>query len=83
MVELREHFAGEADLAGLVRRTRPNLEKTIAEERYMAHTTYPLFARRAAAVGDRQVARLFVRNGRDDANHARAFAQALNHLPVS
>lgn len=79
-VELHEHFAEEAKLAGLVRKTRTNLVKTIVNERYEATVKYPRFARRAEAVGDIKVARVFRDNARDEARHARAFQRALAHL---
>lgn len=79
-VELQEHFAGEAVLAGLVRSTRDNLRTTIAGERYEATTMYPLFARRAAAAGDTAAASLFRHNASDEAKHARAFQQAADRL---
>lgn len=78
-VELHEHFAGEAVLYGLVGTTRANLTKTIAGERYEAEVMYPTFARRADAAGDHQAARLFRHNAADEARHARAFQQMLNH----
>ncbi|ARP74186.1 rubrerythrin family protein [Streptomyces pluripotens] len=78
-VELREHFAGEAVLYGLVDTTRANLAKTIVGERYEAETMYPTFARRAEAVGDDRAARLFCHNATDEARHARAFQQMLDH----
>lgn len=78
-VELREHFASEAVLYGLVGTTRANLTKTIAGETYEATVMYPAFARRADAVGDHQAARLFRHNAADEAGHARAFQQLLNN----
>ncbi len=78
-VELREHFAGEAVLYGLVGTTRTNLAKTIAGELYEAKVMYPTFARRADAVGDHEAARLFRHNATDEAGHARAFQQMLRH----
>ncbi|MCF4139719.1 rubrerythrin family protein [Streptomyces sp. Tue 6430] len=78
-VELREHFAGEAKLYGLVRTTRENLTRTIAGERHEAEVMYPTFARRAEAVGDRKAARLFRHNAADEAGHARAFQRMLDH----
>ncbi|NBM19676.1 rubrerythrin family protein [Streptomyces sp. GC420] len=78
-VELREHFAGEAVLYGLVGTTRANLTETIAGERYEARVMYPTFARRADAIGDHQAARLFRHNAVDEAGHARAFQRMLNH----
>ncbi|MER6411495.1 rubrerythrin family protein [Streptomyces humidus] len=78
-IELREHFAGEAKLYGLVRTTRENLTKTIAGERYEAEVMYPAFARRAEAVGDQKAARLFRHNAADEAGHARAFQRMLDN----
>lgn len=78
-VELREHFAGEGVLYGLVGATRANLTKTIAGETYEATVMYPSFARRAAADGDYQAARLFRHNATDEAGHARAFQQLLDN----
>ncbi|WP_245687195.1 ferritin family protein [Streptacidiphilus griseoplanus] len=80
-VELREHLAGEADLAGLVGTTRPNLERTVKGETYKATQMYPAFAKRAQAVGDKEAARLFTHNAMDEAKHAAAFEKALKQLP--
>lgn len=79
-VELREHFAGEAALAGLVRKTMDNLAKSITGERYEANVMYPSFAKRAKAVGDTKAAQLFSHNARDEAAHALAFERALQQL---
>ncbi|MER6628000.1 ferritin family protein [Streptomyces sp. NPDC000987] len=79
-VELREHFAGEAVLAGLVRSTRENLKRAIAGERSEATTVYPLFAARAAAVGDTAAARYWLDTARDEARHSVAFQAALIRL---
>ncbi|MGW3264212.1 rubrerythrin family protein [Streptomyces sp. NPDC001056] len=78
-VELREHFADEAVLYGLVGTTHQNLVKTIAGETYEATVMYPTFARRADAVGDHQAARLFRHNAADEAGHARAFQRLLDN----
>ncbi|MDF3291539.1 rubrerythrin family protein [Streptomyces silvisoli] len=79
-VELREHFTGEAALAGTVRETRTNLGKAIAGELYESRTMYPAFARQAAPVGDTAAAELFRNNAMDEARHARAFQAARNRL---
>lgn len=79
-VELHEHFADEAKLAGLVGSTHDNLTKAIAGERYESQTMYPTFAKRAKAAGDSQVAERFSHNAEDEAGHARAFQQALDQL---
>lgn len=79
-VELHEHFAGEAVLAGLVRSTRENLRKAITGERAEATTVYPGFARQAAAAGDTAAASFFRGTAADEARHAAAFQAALNRL---
>ncbi|MDF3302794.1 rubrerythrin family protein [Streptomyces tropicalis] len=79
-VELHEHFAGEAVLAGLVRTTKTNLSKAISGERNEATTLYPGFANRAATVGDAAVATYFRDTAADEAKHATAFQKALNQL---
>ncbi|MFC9077555.1 ferritin family protein [Streptomyces sp. NPDC057062] len=79
-VELHEHFAGEAVLAGLVSTTKDNLSKAIAGEHNEATMLYPGFAKRATAVGDTAVASYFRDTAADEAKHAAAFEQALNQL---
>ncbi|MFF8946627.1 ferritin family protein [Streptomyces sp. NPDC014864] len=79
-VELHEHFAGEAVLAGLVGTTRKNLGKAVTGERNEATTLYPGFANRTRAVGDTAVAGYFRDTAADEAKHAAAFQQALNKL---
>ncbi|MEV0696090.1 ferritin family protein [Streptomyces sp. NPDC050388] len=79
-VELREHLAGEAVLAGLVRATRENLDKAITGERHEATMVYPGFAERATAVGDSTAARFFRDTAADQARHAAAFQKALDQL---
>jgi rubrerythrin len=79
-VELREHFAGEAVLAGLVGSNLANLTDTITGETYEAQTMYPGFANQAATAGDRQAARLFSKIAKDEARHAAAFTAAQQRL---
>lgn len=79
-VELQEHFAGEAVLAGLVRTTKENLRKAVTGEHDEARNVYPEFAERAAAVGDTGAADYFRDTAADEAKHAAAFQQALNKL---
>lgn len=79
-VELREHFAGEAMLAGLVGSNADNLRTAINGETYEARTMYADFAAQAADVGDRQAARLFNRIGHQEWGHARGFTAELNRL---
>ncbi|AOP51290.1 rubrerythrin family protein [Streptomyces lydicus] len=79
-VELREHFAGEARLAGIVARTRQNLTTAINGERYESRIMYPTYARQARTAGDIKAAELFTHNATDEAGHARAFQNARNQL---
>ncbi|WP_256725787.1 ferritin family protein [Streptomyces sp. IMTB 2501] len=79
-VELHEHFAGEAVLAGLVRTTKENLNKAITGERAEATTIYPGFAKQAKAASDTAAAAYFRNTAADEAKHAAAFQQALNQL---
>src|SRR5665811_2635490 len=46
-VELQEHFAGEAVLAGLVGTNAANLQESITGETWEHTTMYPGFAKRA------------------------------------
>ncbi|MGY5036506.1 ferritin family protein [Streptomyces sp. 900116325] len=79
-IELQEHLAGEAVLAGLVRPTKDNLRKAITGERNEANNLYPGFAKRATAVGNTAAARYFRDTAADEAKHAAAFQQALSQL---
>ncbi|MGI5143705.1 ferritin family protein [Streptomyces sp. CA-106110] len=79
-VELHEHFAGEAVLAGLVSATKDNLSRAIAGEHNEATILYPGLAKRATAVGDTAVASFFRDTAADEAKHATAFQQALDQL---
>ncbi|MEU6371273.1 ferritin family protein [Streptomyces sp. NPDC046931] len=80
-VELHEHFAEEAVLAGLVGTTKDNLSKSVTGEHNEATNLYPGFAERAAAVGDTAAATYFRDTADDEAKHAAAFQQALNQMP--
>lgn len=79
-VELHEHFASEAGLAGPVRTAKTNLNKALTGEHNEATTLYPRFAKRAAAVGDEVVAGFFRDTAAAEAKHATAFQQAFNQL---
>lgn len=79
-VELHEHFAGEAVLAGLVSETKDNLSNAITGEHNEATVLYPGFAKQATAVGDTSAADYFRDTATDEAKHAAAFEQALNQL---
>ncbi|MCN9244651.1 rubrerythrin family protein [Streptomyces sp. RY43-2] len=79
-VELHEHFAGEAVLAGLVRTTKTNLRQAVIREHDNATTLYPMFAKRATAVGDTAAARCFREMTATAAKRAAAFQQALDQM---
>ncbi|GGQ10341.1 ferritin family protein [Streptosporangium pseudovulgare] len=79
-VELTEHFAEEARLAGLVRSTAANLCESAAGETAEGTDMYPGYARQAAAAGDRAAAERFSEIARDELRHAREFKDALSEL---
>ncbi|GAA3419513.1 ferritin family protein [Streptosporangium vulgare] len=79
-VELTEHFAEEAKLAGLVRDTKSNLCEAIAGENREGNRMYPTYARQAATIGDTTVAELLTDTASDELGHARAFTGALSAL---
>ena len=79
-IELTEHFAEEATLAGLVGDTKTNLCETISTETYEGEQMYPSYARQAAAVGDQTAAALLTDTGNDELAHARAFTDAFSAL---
>jgi rubrerythrin len=79
-VELGEHWAGEAVLAGVVSDTGTNLLGAAAGEDYEATTMYPAFAAEAAAAGDLQVARSLRAIAADEADHRDAFRAAATRL---
>ncbi|MEU2556779.1 rubrerythrin family protein [Streptomyces sp. NPDC014684] len=79
-VELQEHLAGEAVLAGLVHTTKTNLRTAVTGEHNEATTVYPQFAKRATALGDTAAARYFRNTAADESQHAAAFQKALNQL---
>lgn len=82
-VELKEHFAGEAVLAGLVSDTRHNLDDSIAGENWENTSMYPGYARQAAAAGDTTVAKALREIGKEEGKHRNAFAAAKAKLPAS
>jgi Rubrerythrin len=80
LVDLTEHFAKEATLAGLVAKTKANLCTSIAGESHEGDTMYPRFAQAADRVGDHTAAELFADTGYDELRQARAFARALSAI---
>jgi rubrerythrin len=79
-VELREHFAGEAVLAGLVGTNAANLRDAITGETYEHTTMYPGFARQATKDKCLGAAKLFTEIAGDEGGHAAAFTTALRSL---
>ncbi|HEY3446145.1 MAG TPA: rubrerythrin family protein [Myxococcales bacterium] len=75
-----EHFAEEAKLAGLVGSDADNLRAAIKGESYEVETMYADFARKAAAVGDKQAAARFEEIRKDEMKHRDAFKAALDKV---
>jgi rubrerythrin len=76
-MERFQHFAEEADLAGLVGSDADNLRDAIKGESYEADTMYREFAQRAAAAGDKAAADRFEEIRHDEMAHRDAFKVAL------
>jgi rubrerythrin len=75
-----EHFAEEAELAGLVGKDEDNLREAIAGERYEVETMYPNFAQQAQLAGDTAAAQRFAEIRDDESHHLAAFERALEQL---
>jgi rubrerythrin len=75
-----EHFAEEAELAGLVGSDEDNLREAIAGERYEVETMYPGFAQQAQLAGEAATAERFAEIRADESNHLAAFERALEQL---
>lgn len=78
--ELSEHFAEEAELAGLVGSDADNVKDAIGGESYEFETMYRQFAEQARAAGDAAAAERFEEVRRDEAGHREAFKVALQHI---
>jgi rubrerythrin len=77
-VELNEHFAMLATLAGLVSPdTNTNLTDAINGEQHEADVMYPDYARQAEQAGNPQAANLFREIASDEKAHQKAFQNAL------
>jgi len=72
-----EHFAQEAQLAGLVGGNVNNLKDAIGGEAYEVNTMYFRFGREAATAGDGAAAQLFEEIRQDEMKHRDAFMAAL------
>jgi rubrerythrin len=82
-VELQEHFAGEAVLAGLVASNAANLQNAIDGETWEHTTMYPGFATQATTDGCTVAAALFTEIAVDEGGHAAAYTLALQALTDS
>ncbi len=75
-----EHFAEEAELAGLVGTDEENLSAAIEGEAYEVETMYREFAQQAQQAGDTAAAERFAEIRNDEVKHLAAFRQALEQL---
>jgi rubrerythrin len=75
-VERLEHFAEEAELAGLIGSDEANLQDAIAGESNEVNTLYGEFAQQARTAGDQAVADRFGEIRRDERGHRDAFTAA-------
>jgi len=81
-VELQEHFAELAELAGLVGTDADNLRAAIQDENGEVEWTYPKFADEARAAGEVAVAERFAEMAEDEREHEKTLEQALESLEV-
>lgn len=81
-VELQEHFAELAELAGLVGTDADNIRGAIIDENREVQETYPRFSRQARGAGETAVAELFEEMAEDEREHEKALEQALEQLEV-
>ena len=79
-IERFQHFAEEAQLAGLVGSDTDNLKDAIKGESYEVDTMYRQFAEQAAAAGDKAAADRFNEIRHDEAGHRDVFKAALSHI---
>ena len=75
--ERLEHFAEEAELAGLVGTDADNLSNAIEGESYEVETMYREFAEKALAAGDNAAADRFEEIRHDEIKHRDALKAAL------
>jgi rubrerythrin len=78
--ELFEHFAEEAELAGLVGSDADNLKDAIQGESYEIDSMYLEFAEKARVAGDTAAAARFEEIHHDEIGHRDAFKVALTKL---
>lgn len=79
-IERFQHFAEEAQLAGVVGGDADNLRDAIRGETYEVETMYRQFAEQAAAAGDKAAADRFNEIRHDEAGHRDIFKAALSHI---
>lgn len=80
--ELTEHFAEEAQLAGIVGADMDNLRDAIGGESYEIETMYREYAEQARAAGDTAAADRFEEVRRDEVKHRAAFKAALERIEI-
>ncbi len=78
--ERLEHFAEEAELAGMVGNDTDNLKDAILGESYEVETMYRDFAQQAADVGDQAASDRFTEIRQDEMKHRDAFRAAWARL---
>lgn len=81
-VELQEHFAELADLAGLVGTDADNIRTALVDENREVEETYPRFAEQATAAGEAAVGERFEEMAEDEREHEKTLEHALELLEV-
>lgn len=81
-VELQEHFAELAELAGIVGSSADNLAASIEDENEEVEITYPGFAAQARAAGEAAAADRFAEIAGDEHEHLKALETALEGIEI-
>lgn len=81
-VELLEHFAELAELAGIVGTDVDNIRAAIGDENGEVEKLYPQFAEQARAAGETAVADRFDEIVEDEREHERTLEEALERHEV-
>lgn len=81
-VELQEHFAELAKIAGLVGTDSDNIRAAIQDENLEVEWTYPKFADHARSARELAVAERFAEMAEDEREHEKTLEQALARLEV-
>jgi rubrerythrin len=82
-VEMKEHWAGEAVLAGQVSTTSANLSTAATGENYEATQMYPDYAAQAKTAGDTKASTTLTEIAADEAKHRDAFLAERQSLATS